>query len=169
MRYWEARWRWYCPNGGHLNFFGADTKKCQKNSFFAFGKFSWDFDILGYIQGTTMWKLPSSRFRKCIKNWSGELHTGELHTGSYNPSKMEESEKTGPSQKIRHRETTLHQFWKLGSETNSSCKQPHRPLILFVSASKHQNWRSVIFSRCPPIMGIPSIIFLEIWLDFDSQ
>ena len=102
MSYWEGRWRQYCPIGGHLNFLRVSQKNA-KNACFCFRANYSRFWCCSHIQDTTMWKLTSRRFRKCIKNWSGELHTGELHTGSYNPSKMEESEKTGPSPKIRHR------------------------------------------------------------------
>ena len=34
MRYWEARWRQYCPNGGPLlSLGGGDTENCKKVHF----------------------------------------------------------------------------------------------------------------------------------------
>ena len=48
------------------------------------------------IRARSMWNLTSWRFRKCRTYWAWELLNG-----SYWPSKMEESEKTGPSSKIR--------------------------------------------------------------------
>ena len=48
------------------------------------------------IQDRSMWNLTSWRFRKCRTYW-----VCELLNGSYRPSKMDESEKTGPSPKIR--------------------------------------------------------------------
>ena len=48
------------------------------------------------IQARSMWNLTSWRFRKCRTYWACELLNE-----SYWPSKMEESEKTGPSSKIQ--------------------------------------------------------------------
>ena len=48
------------------------------------------------IQDRAMWKLTSRAFRKCGTYWACEVLNG-----SYRPSKMDESEKTGPSTKIR--------------------------------------------------------------------
>ena len=52
------------------------------------------------------------RFRKCWTYWAGEVLTG-----SYRPSKMDESEKTGPSPKIRGVKKKRHghnfEFWGL--------------------------------------------------------
>ena len=48
------------------------------------------------IRARSMWNLTSWRFRKCGTYWACEVLNG-----SYRPSKMDESEKTGPSPKIR--------------------------------------------------------------------
>ena len=48
------------------------------------------------IQDRTMWKRTSWRFRKCGTYWACEVLNG-----SYMPSKMDESQKTGPSPKLR--------------------------------------------------------------------
>ena len=48
------------------------------------------------IRARSMWNLTSWRFRKCGTYWACEVLNG-----SYRPSKMDESEKTGPSTKIR--------------------------------------------------------------------
>ena len=48
------------------------------------------------IQDRSMWNFTSWRFRKCRTYWACEVLNG-----SYRPSKMDESEKTGPSPKIR--------------------------------------------------------------------
>ena len=76
-------------------FLRTDTQKHKKLLFFAFGQITRDFDTCSYIQGTTMWKLTSWGFQKCII-----YRSGELPRRSYSPSKMEESEKNGPSPKI---------------------------------------------------------------------
>ena len=76
-------------------FLRTDTQKHKKILFFAFGQITRDFDTCSYIQGTTMWKLTSWGFQKCII-----YRSGELPRRSYSPSKMKESEKNGPSPKI---------------------------------------------------------------------
>ena len=48
------------------------------------------------IRARSMWNPTSWRFRKCGTYWACEVLNG-----SYRPSKMDESEKTGPSSKIR--------------------------------------------------------------------
>ena len=59
-----------------------------------------------------MWNLTSWRFRKCRTYWAWELLNG-----SYWPSKMDESEKTCPSSKIRGVKKKRHghnfEFWAL--------------------------------------------------------
>ena len=51
------------------NFLGSITKKFQKIIFFAFGQITRDFELVWPIQGRTMWKLTSWRFRKCGTFW----------------------------------------------------------------------------------------------------
>ena len=48
-------------------FYQRDTKNWQKRTFFAFQQITWDFDIETHIQGSTMRKLTSWGFRKCIR------------------------------------------------------------------------------------------------------
>ena len=64
------------------------------------------------IQDRTMWKGTAWRFRKCGTYWPCEVLNG-----SYRPSKMDESEKTGPSPKIRGVTKKRHghnnEFWCL--------------------------------------------------------
>ena len=64
-------------------FFERDTEKCKKRLFFGFLQITWDFDIETHIQGTTMWKLTSWRFRKCDGFWAYEFLNG-----SYRCSKL---------------------------------------------------------------------------------
>ena len=96
MSYEQGVKRQYWPNQNFLKFFCGVSPKNAKNGFFAFRQITWDFDIETHIQGTTMRKLTSRRFRKCGSFW-----TSEFLNGSYRPSKMDESEKTAPSTKIR--------------------------------------------------------------------
>ena len=64
------------------------------------------------FQDRSMWNLTSWRFRKCRTYWACEVLNG-----SYRPSKMDESEKTGPSPKIRGVKKKRHghnfEFWGL--------------------------------------------------------
>ena len=59
-----------------------------------------------------MWKLTSWAFRKCGTFWACEVLNG-----SYRPSKMDDSEKTAPSTKIRGVKKKRHghnfEFWAL--------------------------------------------------------
>ena len=50
-------------------FLESIVKKCKNGQFFAFSQIKWDFATASYIQGTTMWKLTSWRFRKCVTYW----------------------------------------------------------------------------------------------------
>ena len=71
------------------------------------------------IQARSMWKLTSRAFRKCGTYWACEVLNG-----SYRPSKMDESEKTGPSTKIWGvKKITRPQFWVLNSVTESAWVQ----------------------------------------------
>jgi len=67
-----------------------------KTGFFAFRQITWDFDIETHIQGTTMRKLTSRRFRKC-----GSFCASEFLNGSYRCSKLTDCEILGPLPKIR--------------------------------------------------------------------
>ena len=95
-------------------FLRSITKKCQKRVFFAFRQITWDFDIETHIQGTTMWKLTSRRFRKCGSFWASEFLNG-----SYRCSKLTDCEILGPLPKIRGVKKKRHghnnEFWALPS------------------------------------------------------
>ena len=65
----------------------------QKIFFWLFGKL---LEILIHIQGTTMRKLTSRRFRKC-----GSFCASEFLNGSYRCSKLTDCEILGPLPKIR--------------------------------------------------------------------
>ena len=77
-------------------FLEGDTEKCKKRFFSAFRQITWDFDIETHIQGTTMRKLTSRRFRKC-----GSFCASEFLNGSYRCSKLTDCEILGPLPKIR--------------------------------------------------------------------
>ena len=93
-------------------FLRSITKKCQKRVFFAFRQITWDFDIETHIQGTTMRKLTSRRFRKCGSFWASEFLNG-----SYRCSKLTDCEILGPLPKIRGVKKKRHghnnEFWAL--------------------------------------------------------
>ena len=113
------------------------------------------------IRTRSMWNLTSWRFRKCGTYWACEVLNW-----SYRPSKMDESEKTGPSTKIRGvKKKTRPQFWVLSSETNSMSSQPCEKAVLFVSEPKNRYCGCVIF-----FWRLLSIeFFLQFSPDFDSQ
>ena len=94
------------------NFFAEYHQKMPKTGFFAFRQITWDFDIETHIQGTTMRKLTSRRFRKCGSFW-----TSEFLNGSYRWSKLTDCEILGPLQKIRGVAKKRHghnnEFWAL--------------------------------------------------------
>ena len=76
-------------------FFWWGHKKSQKNDFFHKTLISQNLLKEANIQARSMWKLTSWRFRKCGTYWACHVFNW-----SYRPSKMDESEKTGPSPKI---------------------------------------------------------------------
>ena len=90
----------------------SSTKNCQKRVYSAFRQFTWDFDIETHIQGTTMRKLTSRRFRKC-----GSFCASEFLNGSYRCSKLTDCEILGPLPKIRgvtkKRHGHINEFWVL--------------------------------------------------------
>ena len=83
-----------------------------KTGFLAFRQITWDFDIETHIQGTTMRKLTSRRFRKCGSFWASEFLNG-----SYRCSKLTDCEILGPLPKIRGVTKKRHghnnEFWVL--------------------------------------------------------
>ena len=68
----------------------------QKLAFFASFASPRKFCEEKFYQDRTMRKLTSRAFRKCVTYWACEVLNG-----SYRPSKTDESEKTGPSSKLR--------------------------------------------------------------------
>ena len=98
------------------------------------------FQILWPTQGGTMWKGMARAFRKCV-TYGGRVVL--IH--SYRPSKSVQISINFSVDRRRHKKITLIQFWRFGSATNSSCKQPHWAELLFVTDLKSQNWTSVIF------------------------
>ena len=100
-------------------FFERDTEKCKKRGFLAFRQITWDFDIETHIQGTTMRKLTSRRFRKCGSFWASEFLNG-----SYRCSKLTDCEILGPLPKIRGVAKKRHghnnEFWALPSNQRGS-------------------------------------------------
>ena len=80
------------------NYFESDTEKCKKRLFFGFLQITWDFDIETHIQGTTMWKLTSWRFRKC-----GGFRAYEFLNGSYRCSKLAHCRNFGSVTKNKRR------------------------------------------------------------------
>ena len=95
MRYVEGVNLKNCPIGGRLNFFWWGHEKMQKNSFFHKTLISQNMLKEANIQARSMWKLTSWRFQKYGTYWACHVFNR-----SYRPSKMDESEKTGPSPKI---------------------------------------------------------------------
>ena len=80
------------------NYFECCIKNCKK-------RITWDFDIETHIQGTTMWKLTSWRFRKCGGFWAYEFLNGSYccsklahcrNFGSVTKNKWRYEKKTRP-------------------------------------------------------------------------
>ena len=122
-------------------FLGGGNEKMQKNNFFHKTLISQNLLKEANIQARSMWKLTSRAFRKCGTYWACHVFNG-----SYRPSKMDESEKTGPSPKIRgFKKKTRPQFFIFCFETNSTSSQPCEKTWLFVSDLKNWNKISVFF------------------------
>ena len=83
-------------SAGTWNFFRCGHEKMLKTDVFHKTLIPRNLLKEKNIQDRTMWKLTSWRFRKCGTYWACEVLNG-----SYRQSKMEESEKKGPSSKIR--------------------------------------------------------------------
>ena len=141
-------------------FLGGGNEKMQKNDFFHKTLISQNLLKEANIQARSMWKLTSRAFRKCGTYWACHVFNG-----SYRPSKMDESEKTGPSPKIRGvKKKTRPQFNFLCFETNSTSSQPCLKTRLFVSDLKNWNRISVFFLHL-----LSREFFLQFSPDFDSQ
>ena len=137
-------------------FLGGGNEKMQKNDFFHKTLISQNLLKEANIQARSMWKLTSRAFRKCGTYWACHVFNG-----SYGPSKMDESEKTSPSPKIRGvQKITWPQFLFFRSETNSTSSQPCEKTSLFVSDLKNLNWFSIISLRLVPMAFLSSILTL---------
>ena len=101
-------------------FLESIVKKCKNGQFFAFSQIKWDFATASYIQGTTMWKLTSWRFRKCVTYW-----VLKFLNKSYCCSKSGDSEILAPLAKIRGRKKKPRsQYLKSRAAIESALKQP---------------------------------------------
>ena len=139
-------------------FFWWGHKKTQKNHFFHKTLISQNLLKEANIQARSMWKLTSRAFRKCGTYWACHVFNG-----SYRPSKMDESEKTGPSPKIRGvKKKTRQHFFIFCFKTNSTSSQPRLKTWLFVSDLKNWN-RICVFFLTPPLQRIFSSIFTRLW------
>ena len=123
-------------------FFWGGNEKMQKNDFFHKTLISQNLLKEANIQARSMWKLTSRAFRKCGTYWACHVFNG-----SYRPSKMDESEKTGPSPKISgvKKKKTRPQFWKLRLEIESALKQPCWSHADSISEPKTENCGRVSF------------------------
>ena len=72
--------------------------------------------------------------------------------------------------KLVRKNIILRQFWKLGFKTNSSCKQLHRPLILFVSVEKWTLSTHIHIQPHPSTSKLWKVwIFSKIWMVFGKK
>ena len=72
--------------------------------------------------------------------------------------------------KLVRKNIILRQFWKLGFKTNSSCKQLHRPLILFVSGEKWTLSTDIHIQPHPSTSKLWKVwIFSKIWMVFGKK
>ena len=140
-------------------FLGGGNEKMQKNDFFHKTLISQNLLKEANIQARSMWKLTSWRFRKCGTYWACHVFNG-----SYRPSKMDESEKTGPSPKISGVQKKRHghnfEFWGLKriarcpNHVRSPCYSFQTPKIDIVAVS---------FFLTPPLQRIFSSNFTQLW------
>ena len=140
-------------------FFWGGNEKMQKNEFFHKTLISQNLLKEANIQARSMWKLTSRAFRKCGTYWACHVFNG-----SYRPSKMDESEKTGPSPKIRgvQKKRHGHNFYFFGPKriarpANHVWRLPYSfqaPKIDIVAVS---------FFWTPPLHKIFSSIFTRLW------
>ena len=150
----------YWPNQKFLKFFLRGTPKNAKNGFFfAFRQITWDFDIETHIQGTTMRKLTSRRFRKCGSFWAYDDFCA-----SYYRSKSAHGGKSESVPIIMRcpKKKTRPQFWVLSAAIESAWNQPCWTHADSVSKPKTQYCGRVFFLQRPFLLKF----FLEIWPDF---
>ena len=108
-------------------FFWWGHKKTQKKHFFHKTLISQNLLKEANIQARSMWKLTSRAFRKCGTYWACHVFNG-----SYRPSKMDESEKTGPSPKISgvQKKRHGHNFENYGSKLNQRWNNHVGPTLI---------------------------------------
>ena len=134
-------------------------QKMQKSEFFASFASPRKFCEEKFYQDRTMRKLTSRAFRKCVTYWACEVLNG-----SYRPSKTDESEKTGPSSKLRG-------VTKKDTATIVNFELCHgisvEPTILGPRwfRDRPQNWKlwPCLFFVTPPLLWIFSSIFTRLW------
>ena len=134
-------------------FLESIAKKCKNRQFFAFSQIKWDFATASYIQGTTMWKLTSWRFRKCVTYW-----VFQFLNGSYCWSKSEDSEILASLAKKRGRKkkhSVKNLFWELLS--NQPLNNPIPPSLIQYGASNLIFGRVLFFFTAP----FPAIFFFR--------
>ena len=88
MSYWEGRLRQYCPIGDQLNFFCERTPKNAKKCIFLYFPMYSTFWCRRPYMDSTMRKLTSWRFQKCVT-----YRGSEFLNGSYCCSKSGDQEK----------------------------------------------------------------------------
>ena len=149
----------YWPNQNCLNFFRCGNEKMLKIDFFHKTLIPRNLLKEKNIRARSMWNLTSWRFRKCGTYWACEVLNG-----SYRPSKMDESEKTGPSPKIRGVKKKRHghniQFWglkRIAGPTN----HVRRPFYSFQTSKL--DIVAVSFFLTPLSDEIFSSIFTWLW------
>ena len=108
-------------------FWCGNEKMRKKNNFFQRTLISRNLLKEANIQARSMWKLTSWRFRKCGTYWACHVFNG-----SYRPSKMDESEKTGPSPKISgvQKKRHGHNFENYGSKLNQRWNNHVGPTLI---------------------------------------
>ena len=138
------------------------TKNCKKRVFFAFRQITWDFDIETHIQGTTMLKLTSRRFRKCGSFWAYDDFCA-----SYYRSKSAHDGKSESVTIIMRcpKKKTRQQFWVLSAAIESAWNQPCWANAVSMARPKTQNCGRVFF-----FWRLLSLeFFLQFSPNFDGQ
>ena len=144
----QGHWLQYCPIG----------EKMQKIDALHKTFIPWNL-LKEKIQNRIMWKRTSWAFQKSI------IHgVGELYTGSYSSSKMEESEKTVPSTKIRCAKKR-HAF----NNAFLGLKQIAGPLNHVCWPCYSFQVRKCIIGRVSFLRLLPMKFILEFWPDFESS
>ena len=140
-------------------FFWWGHKKSQKNDFFHKTLISQNLLKEANIQARSMWKLTSWRFRKCGTYWACHVFNG-----SYRPSKMDESEKTGPSPKIsgvQKKDTAT--ILKITARNWISVETTMLVPRWFNFGAQNSKLWPCLFFLTSPLLKICSSIFTQLW------